>query len=407
METSVRRTLIAFAVPLLTGLALPFIAVASSAGLADSPWPVYGHDAQHTGRSQYDGPKNPRVLWKYRGDHRIFSTPSIGADGTIYLGHGRNPLCALDPADGTEIWCTTDNDGTSADRSSPAVAANGMIYMGGRDNDLWSVHPGGKVQWTFHVPTDGDVTSSPMIGIDGTVYMGSDSLSAGYFYGMAPGPVASVRWLNVLGGGVRNVSPALSHDGSTVYVTSAGHTLHALDAGSGVEIWRRKLERRANAQRGPNYTPVVADDGTIYVGLDEGLFAITPGGDVRWLHELARQRIQSPPAIGPDGAIFVVAARGADGVVLAITPDGTLEWSHELVGRMVNTAPVVDRSGVVYVAAWDELYAFAPHGDGRGGGTVRWQLAFARRVFDAGPIISGPGRILIGSRDRHLYALGD
>jgi outer membrane protein assembly factor BamB len=382
-------------------------AAASNAGLANSPWPVFGHDAQHTGRSEHDGPQNPRVLWKYRGDHRIFSTPSIGADGTIYLGHGRNPLCAIDPSDGSEIWCTTKNDGTSADRSSPAVAATGMIYIGGRDNDLWTVNPDGSVQWTFHVPTDGDVTTSPMVGVDGTIFMGSDSLSAGYFYAMVPGPVAEVRWLNILGGGVRNVSPALSHDGSTVYVTSAGHTLHALDAATGVELWRRRLERRANAQRGPNYTPVVGDDGTIYVGLDEGLFAIAPDGTERWLHALGRERIQSPPAIGPDGTLYVVAARAADGLVLAVSPEGEVLWSHELLGRMVNTAPVVDASGVVYVAAWDELYAFEPNGDGAGHGTVRWRRAFSRRVFDAGPIISGPGRILIGSRDRFLYALGD
>lgn len=212
------------AVGALAGLASFTAAGAASTGLADSPWPVYAHDAQHTGRSQYDGPTNPRILWKYRGDHRLFSTPSIGADGTIYPGHGRNPLCALDPSDGREIWCTTENNGTSADRSSPAVAANGTIYMGGRDNDLWAVSPDGVVQWTFHVPTDGDVTTSPMIGVDGTIYMGSDSLSAGYFYAMTPGPVASVRWLNVLGLGVRNVAPALNHDGSIASTSPAPGT---------------------------------------------------------------------------------------------------------------------------------------------------------------------------------------
>jgi len=111
--------------------------------------------------------------------------------------------------------------------------------------------------------------------------------------------------------------------------------------------------------------------------------------------------------VGLDGTLYLVAARGADGVVMAVTPSGTLEWSVDLVGRMVNTAPVVDASGVVYVAAWDELDAFTPHGNGRGAGQIRWQLAFAKRVFDSGPIISGPGRILIGSRDRYLYALGD
>jgi outer membrane protein assembly factor BamB len=61
-----------------------------------------------------------------------------------------------------------------------------------------------------------------------------------------------------------------------VYVTTRGTTLHALDAASGGERWRRLLERR-RAARWPNYTPVVhPTSGTIYVGFDSGIFAVTP-----------------------------------------------------------------------------------------------------------------------------------
>jgi outer membrane protein assembly factor BamB len=384
-------------------------AAPAAAQLADSPWPCFQHDAQHTGRTDLVGPDDPTVRWRYKGRSRLVSTPAIGADGTIYLGHGRNPLCAIDPDDGSEIWCTTRNLGTFADRSSPAVAADGTIYIGGRDNDLWSVLPDGTTQWQFHIQTDGDVTTSPLVGmLDGLIYMGSDSLSAGYFYAMRPGPVADPAWLFVLGGGLRNVSPALSHDGSVVYVTSSGYQLHAIDALTGLEIWRTSLERRRNGARGPNYTPVVGDDGTIYVGLDEGLFAVNPDGSVRWRYPTGRRRIFSPPALGADGTLFFGAARRTDGMFFAVSADGELRWSAPVTGRLVNTAPVVDGEGTVYLAADRTLWAFHPEGDGNGGPDVKWTLSrFSRRVFDSGTVI-GPGRTLYqGSRDTWLYAIGD
>jgi outer membrane protein assembly factor BamB len=222
---------------------------------------------------------------------------------------------------------------------------------------------------------------------------------------MRPGPVADPAWLNILGGGLRNVSPALSHDGTVVYVTSAGYRLHAIDALTGIELWNVALERRRNGARGPNYTPVVGADGTIYVGFDDGLFAVDPDGTLQWLFPTDRRRIYSPPAIGADGTIFFGAARRTDGRFYAIDADGQEKWSTPVSGRLVNTAPVIDGAGIVYLAAGSTLYAFRPDGDGLGGADVKWQISgFSRRIFDSGTVI-GDGVIYQGSRDTYLYAL--
>src|SRR5262245_20469332 len=107
-----------------TALSQPAGALAT--GLANSAWPCFGQNPQHTSLSPYAGPSNPRVVWKYKGKNRLYSAPSIGPVeagktlGDVYLGHGRNPLCKIDATTGAQIWCTTKNNGTSADRSQPA-----------------------------------------------------------------------------------------------------------------------------------------------------------------------------------------------------------------------------------------------------------------------------------------------
>ena len=42
------------------------------AQLADSAWPMFCHDAQHTGRSPYSGPEMPELKWRYATGGPIF-----------------------------------------------------------------------------------------------------------------------------------------------------------------------------------------------------------------------------------------------------------------------------------------------------------------------------------------------
>jgi len=55
--------------------------------------------------------------------------------------------------------------------SSPAVGADGTIYVGSRDYNLYALNPDGTQKWKF--ATNGEVWSSPAVGADGTMYVGS------------------------------------------------------------------------------------------------------------------------------------------------------------------------------------------------------------------------------------------
>ena len=57
--------------------------------------------------------------------------------------------------------------------SSPAIGSDGTVYVGSWDNKLYAINGKSGVKlWEFE--TGGSVNSSPAIGSDGTVYVGSD-----------------------------------------------------------------------------------------------------------------------------------------------------------------------------------------------------------------------------------------
>lgn len=62
------------------------------AHLADAPWPMFHHALQHTGRSPYVGPQLPEEKWSFMTGDWVYSSPAIGADGTIYVGSKDNNL---------------------------------------------------------------------------------------------------------------------------------------------------------------------------------------------------------------------------------------------------------------------------------------------------------------------------
>jgi hypothetical protein len=105
------------------------------------------------------------------------STPVVGPDNTIYFGTDDDAfaLFAVNQ-DGTEKWRLT--TGGQVD-STPVLSSDAsVVYAVAKDNNLYAVNAAdGEELWRFPIPTpiSGDDTelSSPAVGPDGTVYVGS------------------------------------------------------------------------------------------------------------------------------------------------------------------------------------------------------------------------------------------
>jgi glucose dehydrogenase len=125
------------------------------------------------------------------------------------------------PKPGTLKWKYEIGDWTE---SSPAIGADGTIYVGSIDHYLYAINLDKTLKWRYKT---GDlVDSSPTIGKDGTIYAGSSDY---YLYAINPYD-GNLKWKYETGGWVDS-SPAIGADG-TIYVGSEDGYLYAINSSS-------------------------------------------------------------------------------------------------------------------------------------------------------------------------------
>ena len=265
--------------------------------------------------------------------------------------------------------------------SSPAIGCDGTVYVGSNDNNLYAINPDGSKKWEF--VTGSLVQSSPAIGSDGTVYVGSGD---GKLYALNLD--GSKKWEFATGGAVDS-SPAIGSDG-TVYVGSWDGKLYALNL-DGSKKWEFATGS------GVFSSPAIGSDGTVYVGSGDGkLYALNLDGSKKW-EFVTGSWVQSSPAIGSDGTVYVGSL---DNKLYALNPDGSKKWEFAT-GNMVDSSPALGSDGTVYVGSYDnKLYAIDPEG------SKKWEFATGSGMFSS-PAIGSDGTVYVGSWDNKLLAIGE
>ena len=263
--------------------------------------------------------------------------------------------------------------------SSPAIGPEGTIFVGSPDGSLYAVTHDSTLVWSY--PTGDDIRSSPAVAADGTVYFGSydDTLYALY-------PDGAPRWSYPTGRSV-HASPAIGTDG-TVYFCSLDHWLYAVNP-DGSEKWKTYNVKAARS------SPAIGADGTIYVGSeDSSIYAVNSNGTVKWGHKTGGA-IRSTPAIGADGTVY---CGSDDGCLYALAPDSTLKWRFATGGTVQGSATIAP-DGTIYFGSDDgNLCALNPDG------SLKWKYLTGGGV-DAAPAIASDGTVYFGSADNSVYAL--
>jgi outer membrane protein assembly factor BamB len=264
--------------------------------------------------------------------------------------------------------------------SSPAIGDDGTIYIGSGDHYVYAINPDGTEKWTFR--TGDVVSSSPAIGSDGTIYIGScdDKI-------YAINPDGTEKWAFSTGGIIGYASPAIGSDG-TIYIGNYDGNFYAINP-DGSEKWTFPTGDSI-------YTSsAIGSDNTIYILPSDSIFyAINPDGTEKWTFSPIKGLYGSSPAIGSDGTIYIGSG---DNHLYAINPDGTEKWAFPAV-NIVNSSPAIGSDGTIYVGSTGIVYAINP------GGTEKWSFETGDHV-PAPPAIGADGTVYVGCNDRLIYAI--
>lgn len=202
------------------------------------------------------------------------------------------------------------------------------------------------------------------------------------------GPKKPDDRIEIKADGKIRASPALLPDGGVVFGTLGG-SLYILNQDA-------TIRNIVKMDSWIYSTPVVASDGTIYVGCDNGdVVAVSPFGDKKWTCRLRAETSSSPALYG--GKMFIGAE---DNALHAISTSGEKIWKFPTKQRILFSSPAIDDWGNIYIGAEDGiLYQIKPDG------TRGWEFKTKGEISLCSPTISPKGLIYIFSSDCNLYAV--
>ena len=159
---------------------------------------------------------------------------------------GQLPTCHAAPTM-TPLWSYPTGD---ALLSSPALGSNDTVYVGSYDQYLYAINStNGQLRWRYSVkPARNNeaayIFSAPAIATDGTIYFGTDHQlggnggSAGELYALNPG--GTLKWVYPVNAAIYS-DPAVG-TGGTIYFGCYDTNLYALDAVRGEFRWKYATE---------------------------------------------------------------------------------------------------------------------------------------------------------------------
>lgn len=266
-------------------------------------------------------------------------SPSIASDGTIYVvggvgGEAGQEVHAVNP-DGTVRWVFNQSSAPGVSdpiriNSKLAVGIGGRIFFGTNYDSMtparghfFGVNPDGSLAW---VRTDDGMGndaladrpgSSPAIGSDGTVYLGTynSDLSMdvdGPMIALDPASGTDQSYIvPPSGSGLDYYAPAVGDNNTLFAATTDGGIVAVAHPGTWSKKWDYPVGTGAMFT-----TPAIGADGTVYIrgGTDNRvLYALTPGVSgtaIKWTYDTGVDELYSV-TIDADGTLYFTSRDGA------------------------------------------------------------------------------------------------
>ncbi|MCM1139234.1 MAG: PKD domain-containing protein [Muribaculum sp.] len=287
----------------------------------------------------------------------IFSSPSVGADGTIYMivrdlqsTTAERGVCVIAVNENGSLKWVHKGGGSGANlyAITPAIDAAGNVYVATRGSELWKLSSTGNCS-VFKTEGLG-VTAGMTISKAGVVYASANGAN-GFFATDANSGAQLWKYNTDFGkapdaftGALRSAQASIDADGTAYLVVDAasGGQVIAFNS-NGTTKW---IHNTAGGIADGGVA--IAADGTLYANggtaVAEGLIALDNSGNRKWAFA-TKAKVETTPVIDNRGYIHIVDAMANYYIV---KPDGTLIAESQL-GKSCTSAPVMDASGRLFV----------------------------------------------------------
>ncbi|MCF8026168.1 MAG: PQQ-binding-like beta-propeller repeat protein [Desulfobacteraceae bacterium] len=365
---------------------------------AEAMFTLYDENGDPIGSNTMGPVEVNAANWKFTSGGNlgcVESTPALSPDGSVvYFGSADHCIYAVSAqpeTEGTEEWrqCV----GGDVD-STPAVDTQGFVYVGSEDGNVYCLEPEtGAIVWQFPAGSRnaGAFFSSPAIDEDlERLYIGSTD---DYLYALNMNN-GSLEWRFKTGAKIVS-SPVIGFD-HTIYIGSLDTFLYAIKSDG-------SLEWRFDAKSEIRGSPTLDQDGTIFFGTssfqgeynkDNGLYAVSTKGQQKWFIENANG-FQSTPVIGYNGTIVVGSW---DNKIYGIHRSGGRLTMYKTFNDDMISSAALGTSGYLFAGAKDRnFYGLdLDEGDQRSGRSEFWQYKTTEPITTSGPV-AGNGYVYVGT----------
>lgn len=372
-----------------------------NAAHAVSPWPLYQHDLQNTGRTTIRAATSTPILaWRFGLKYRTVSSVIIGDDGTLYTGSGSGDrhCYALNP-DGTLKWKYLTENAVFI----TAVGSDGTVYCS--SDKVYALEDRGQddvvEKWHFHVTSPPDRLNNTLTLIENQDIIIVKALWSDKLYGIRASDGQQL-W-QVSSAPIRSgMASGVSFDEKTVYVTGMNTGIAAFKVQDGTKLWEFPADAPPDSYIRPWSAPTIGPDGTIYTAGIGKFYALEDLGTsvgIKWEKDVLGWAGYGPSCLD-DNNVYVTGVYGTgiyafrknDGIELWHKPADFIDFGNSL-------GCIIDGNGNVLVGTNEYFYALNPST-----GDVVWSYSPpGANNFVATPSIDNEGNIYQAA-DSSIYA---
>jgi outer membrane protein assembly factor BamB len=338
----------------------------------------------------------PILKWSHTttSPNVIYGSPSIRNNNSVYVGTSAGSVYAYDISNGSEVWPQAVNLNDTK-LSAIAIANNNYIYLTSQNGFNVIDSSNGSLDWVYQVYTGTAGGSIPTIDANNNVYFGT---SNNYLYCVNPNNRVK-RWEYELGGAIQ-ATPVIGNDGH-IYVGANDGKLYDFSG------------------NGPTPAPATLPIVPMYMqdirhtGRSPYSRSIVNPPSIKWTSNFkwnSGNLFVSPSfAIDANGNLYIGSN---DGYVYSINPTtAIINWqvrvNNSTNGLLTNpnamyTTPAIGLYNTIYIGSNEGiLYALYPEN-----GNIKWTYR-ANYPLQSSPIIDpSDGTIYFGAGSR-MFAIRD